>query len=131
MQTFSLKKVLIIYKQKFTLKTKRGVTSSEAAIANIFNNYFGNITKLLNISAWNPENSRSNTDLEKSLETFESHSGVKYTRKVTSDTKFSFQHVLPWETCQTIMELNENKATSGDIPTKTLKKRLHEIYAFL
>ena len=30
------------YKQKFTLKTKRGVTLSETAIANIFNNYFRN-----------------------------------------------------------------------------------------
>ena len=90
MQTFSLKKVFIMYRQKFTLKTKRGVTSSKATIANIFSNYFGNITKSLNISAWNPENSRSNTDLEKSLETFESHSGVRYIREVTSDTKFNF-----------------------------------------
>ena len=32
------------YKQKFTLKTKRGVTSHERSIKNIFNNYFGNIT---------------------------------------------------------------------------------------
>ena len=31
-------------KQKFTLKTKRCVTSSERTIANIFSNYFGNIT---------------------------------------------------------------------------------------
>ena len=51
MQTFSLKKVFIMYRQKFTLKTKRGVTSSKATIANIFSNYFGNITKSLNISA--------------------------------------------------------------------------------
>ena len=57
------------YKQKFTLKTKRGVTSSETTIANIFNNYFVNITKSLNIPARNPENSRNNTDLEKILET--------------------------------------------------------------
>ena len=37
------------YKQKFTLKTKRGITSSETIIANIFNDYFVNITKSLNI----------------------------------------------------------------------------------
>ena len=62
------------YKQKFTLKTKRGVTLSETAIANIFNNYFVNATKSLNFLTWNPENSRNNADLEKILETFESHS---------------------------------------------------------
>ena len=38
-------------KQKFTLKTKRGVTSSETTIANTFNNYFVNIMKSLNINA--------------------------------------------------------------------------------
>ena len=52
------------YKQKFTLKTKRGVTSSEATIAYIFNNFFVDIRKSLNIPAWNPENSRN---LEKML----------------------------------------------------------------
>ena len=52
------------YKQKFTRKTKRGVTSSEATIAYIFNNFFVDIRKSLNIPAWNPENSRN---LEKML----------------------------------------------------------------
>ena len=103
------------------LKTKRGVTSSETRISNIFNNYFQNITKSLNIPAWNPVNSRNNTDLEKILETSESHPSLRHIKEVTSDTKFSFQHVLPWETYQTIMELNKNKATSENIPTKTLK----------
>ena len=37
--------------QKFTLKTKRGVTSSETRIANIFNNYYVNIAKSLNTPA--------------------------------------------------------------------------------
>ena len=115
------------YKQKFTLKTKRGETSNKITIANIFNNYFLNSTKSLNIPAWNPENSRNNADLEKTLETFESHPNDRYIKEVTSDTKLSFQHVLPWETYQTIMELNKNKATSGNIPTKTLKTIARDI----
>ena len=41
--------------------------------ANIFNSFLVNIVKSLNIPAWNPENSRNNTDLKKILETFESH----------------------------------------------------------
>ena len=75
------------HKQKFTLKTKRGVTSSETTIANVFNNYFVNITKSLNIPAWNPENSRNNTDLEKTLEKFKSHPNVRHIKEVTPDTK--------------------------------------------
>ena len=109
------------YIQKFTLTTKRGITSSETIIANIFNDYFVNITKSLNIPAWNSENSRNSTDLEKILETFESHLSVRHIKEVTSDTKFSFQDVFSWETYQTIMELNKNKAISGNIPTKSSK----------
>ena len=52
------------------------------------------------------------------METFQSHPSVRYTKEVTSDTKFSFQHVLSWETYQTIIRLIKNKATSGNIPTK-------------
>ena len=85
------------------------------------NNYFVDITNSLNISAWNSENSPNDTNSEKILKTLKSHRRVRHTIEVTSDTNFSFQHVLPWETYQTIMELNKNKARSGNIPTKTLK----------
>ena len=96
-------------------------------MANIFNNYFVDITNSLNISAWNSGNSPNDTNSEKILETLESHRRVRHTIEVTSNTKFSFQHVLPWETYQTIMELNKNKATSGNIPTKTLKTIARDI----
>ena len=62
------------------------------------------------------------------METFESHPSVRHIRQeATSDTKFSFRHVLPWETYQTIMELNKNKAASGNIPVKTLKMIARDI----
>ena len=49
-KTFFTKKGLH-YKQKFTLKTKRGVAPSETTTANIFNNYYVNITKSLHTPA--------------------------------------------------------------------------------
>ena len=61
------------------------------------------------------------------METFESHPSVRHIKERTSDTKFSFQHVLPWETYQTIIELNKNKATSGNIPIKALKTIARDI----
>ena len=57
--------------------------------------------------------------------TFKSHPSIRH--MVTSDTKFSFQHLLPWETYQTIMELDTNKRTSGNIPPKTLKLAAKDI----
>ena len=75
---------------------------------------------------WNPDNSQNNTDLE-ILETFECNLSVRHIKEVTSDTKFSFQHVLPWETYQTIMELNKNKTASGNTPTKPLKTIAQDI----
>ena len=65
------------------------------------------------------------------METFESHPSVKYIKEVTSDAKLSFQHVLPWKTYQTIMELNKNKETSGNIPTKALKTIARDICVHL
>ena len=61
------------------------------------------------------------------METSESHPSLRHLKEVTSDTKFSFQHGLPWEMYQTIMELNKNKAISGNIPTKALKMIARDI----
>ena len=115
------------YEQKLTLKTKRGMTSDEGTIANIFNDYFTNITKSLKIPEWKPDDQIRNANFESNLEKYESHPSVRDIKEVTSNDKFSFQHVLPWETYQTIMELDNNKATSGNIPTKTLKILSREI----
>ena len=85
--------------------------------SNIFNNYFVNITKSLNIPAWNPENSWNNTDLDKILETFESHPSFRDIKDVTSDTKFRYHG----KRAKLLWNLIKNKATSGNILTKTLK----------
>ena len=118
----------MIKRKHFNFNDKRGVISSGKIIPNNFNTYFVNIAKLLNIPVSNAEKSRNNTDLKKLLETFESHSSFRYMERVTFDTKFSFQHPLPSETFQTIMELNKNNETSGNIPVKTLKTTAQYIY---
>ena len=45
----------------------------------------------------------------------------------SNSEKFQFQHILPWDTYQTIMELNKQKSTSGKIPTKVLQILAREI----
>ena len=61
------------------------------------------------------------------METFESHPSVRHIKEVTYDTNVSFQHILPWETYQTIAELNKSKATRGNIPTKALETIARDI----
>ena len=75
-----MKKVFIINRN--SLLKLRGVTSGETTIANVFENYFVNISKSLNIFAWNPENSRNNTDLEKISEIFQIDPNVRLYKKV-------------------------------------------------
>ena len=89
--------------------------------------YFISITKSLNISAWNPENSWDNTDLEKFLETFESHPSVRHIKEVTSDL-WPLTSDLNMYYHGKHTKLNKNKATSGNIPTKTLKTIAQDIY---
>ena len=115
------------YEQKLTLKTKRGMTSDEGTIANIFNDYFTNIKKSLKIPEWKPDDQIRNANFERNSETYESHPSARDIKEVTSNDKFSFKHVLPWDTYQTIMELDKNKANSGNIPTKALKVIAREI----
>ena len=115
------------YGQEFTLKTKRGTTSNENAIANIFNDYFTNITKCLKIPEWKPDEQIIRTNSMNSLEFYETHQSVRDIKSFTSNAKFSFRHVLPWEIYQTILELDDKKSTSGNIPTKALKVIAREI----
>ena len=70
-------------------------------------NYFVHVKKLLNILAWNPEKTGNNRNSEKILE-LNFLQKVRHIKEVSSNANFSFQ-------LEAIMELNTNKATSGDI----------------
>ena len=101
--------------------------SEKYKVANIFNKYFVNITKTLNIPAWKPQNRLTFQNLDIILDTFSSHpSVIQITVKTKKDT-FSFCHVLYWETYRAILSVNQNKSTSGTIPTKFLRSPSKEI----
>ena len=46
-------------------------------------------------------------------------SAIKY--KVSYDKKFQFSHVYPWDVMKFFKDLDANKSTSGNIPTKIIK----------
>ena len=48
-------------------------------------------------------------------------------KEKTNNDAFSFHHILPWETYRAILSVNQNKSTSGTIPTKVLRSLAKEI----
>lgn len=64
-------------------------------IANIFDKYYVNITKQLH----NPKKLRNNACSKKVIEAFEIHQRERQIKEVTSDTKFTFWHLLSSEMC--------------------------------
>ena len=61
------------------------------------------------------------------LDIFSSHHSVIQIKEKTNKDVFSFHHVLPWETYRAILSVNQNKPTSGTIPTKVLRSLAKEI----
>ena len=108
------------------MKKKRSI-SEKQKVANIFNNYFVNITKTLNIPEWKPQKGHTFQNLDIISGTFSCHPSVIQIKEKTNGDAFSFCHVLPWKTYRAILSVNQNKSTSGTIPTKVLRSLAKEI----
>ena len=115
------------YDQNITLIEKKSSISEKHKVANIFNKYFVNITKTLNIPEWKPQKGLTFQNLDIISDTFSSHPSVIQIKEKTNKDVFSFRHVLPWETYRAILSVNQNKSTSGTIPTKVLRSLAKEI----
>ena len=115
------------YDQNITLIEKKRSISERHKVANIFNKYFVNIRKILNIPEWKPQKGLTFRNLDIILDTFSSHPSVIHIKEKTNKDVFSFRHVLPWETYRAILSVNQSKSTSGTIPTKVLRLLAKEI----
>ena len=115
------------YDQNITLIEKKRSMSEKHKVANIFNKYFVNITKTLNIPEWKPQKGLTFQNLDIILDTFSSHPSVIQMKEKTKKDVFSFRHVLPWETYRAILSINQNKSTSCTSPTKVLRSLAEEI----
>ena len=102
------------YDQNITLIEKKRSISEKHKVANIFNKYFANITKTLNIPEWKLRKGLTFQHLDIILDKFSSHPSVIQIKEKTNKDVFSFHYVLPWE-------------TSGTIPTKVLRSLAKEI----
>ena len=113
--------------QNDALIEKKRSISEKHNVANIFNKYFVNITKALNIPEWKPHKGLTFRNLDIILDTFSSHPSVIQIKEKNNKDVFSFLHVLPWETYTAILSVYQNKSTSGTIPTKVLRSLTKEI----
>ena len=115
------------YNQNIMLTEKKHSISEKHKVANIFNKYFVNITKTLNIPEWKPQKGLTFQNLDIILDTFSSHPSVIQIKEKTNKDVFSFCHVLHWKTYRAIRSINQNNSSSGTIPTKVLRSLAKEI----
>ena len=113
-------KYYVNWKKKLSISEKRKVP-------NIFNKYFVNITRTLSIPEWKPQKGLTFQNLDIILGTFSRRPSVIQIKEKTNEDVFSFHHFLPWETYKAILSVNQNKSTSGLIPTKVLRSLAKEI----
>ena len=116
------------YDQTITLIEKKRSISEKHKVANIFNKYYVNITKTLNIPELKPQKGLTFQNQDIILDTFSSHSCVIQIKEKANKDVFSFRDVLHWEPYRAILSVNQNKSTSGTIPTKVLRLLGEEIY---
>ena len=75
-----------------------------------------------------PQKGLTFQNLDIILDTFSSHpSIIQIKEKTNKEDVFNFRHVIPWETYRAILNVNQNKSTSGTIPTKVLRSLAKEI----
>ena len=96
------------------------IVQNENEVADIFNNFFINITSSLGITKW--KNDYICTELHEILDKYSDHPSVNNIKDLFNDgSTFKFSHIHPWETYQVIMSMNPKKSTSGEISTKILQ----------
>ena len=96
------------------------VVQNEIEVADIFNDYFTNITSSLDITKWKEEYMCS--ELVQILDKFSDHPSILKIKDSFNDgSTFEFSHIHPWETYQVIMSTNPKKSTNGEIPTRILQ----------
>ena len=95
------------------------MTENAIDIAGIFNDYFVNVTKSLNIET--SETCQISTG-ERTSDQFQDHPSIKrITESVSVDKSFSFSFVSPEMVFKTICRLKENKSVSGPFSNKIVR----------
>ena len=110
--------------QKITLVEKETVISEDCELAEVFNNYFENVVKNLNIQS--PIYLHEDNDpIANAIKNFEQHLSIVC-------SSFSFKPVSLDEIIKETLNLDTSKATQkSDIPTKIIKQNQDIFFKFI
>ena len=105
---------------KIILIENENVISDDCEIANVFNYYFTNVTKSLNIYKW-PTDITASASAITAVRKYQSHPSILTIKERHQNESFSFRHVLPEEVKKEIDKLKASKKSRGKIPINIIK----------
>ena len=95
---------------------------SDFKMANTFNNYFTNITTMLDINLWGTSTVYHIDPVLQAIRKYANHPSIIYIKSSYPVKQiFDFSHVLPDDVFRNIVKLKKDKSTSGTIPIKILQ----------
>ena len=120
-------------KEKISLLEGDKHVSDDSQLASIFNNYYVNIVKELNIVPWDQSDNNkkvdTNDDIESIISYFHNHPSILEIQSQNyAQNTFSFSHIEPQTVYRTIKNLNRRKAVSGSIPIKIIQDYIEILY---
>ena len=109
--------------EKIILVDKDEIVTSDLTAANLFNSYFNNITKTLDIYEW-PKNSgpMSGDPVCDAISRYSDHPSVVKIKHLFAGNSFEFTNTSTENVHEMVMSLNSKKSTSGEISSKILQK---------
>jgi hypothetical protein len=109
----------------FLRDDKHNVIRNEKGISQIFNSFFVNITKNLNIVPWencqSEEGQVSNTDIKSILRKYQNHPSILSIAQSNTADSFSFSIVMSEQILRIILKLDPKKSVSGPFPSKIVQ----------
>ena len=121
--------------ERVTLEHNGRMINDEDQVANIFNIYFVNIVKSLNLPQWTLQSDikLGNNNFGNFVDKYKNHPSIIFINEKFKDANrsFSFEYATEEEVSNIITSLDDKKSTSGYIPIWIIKKFQHIIVKLL
>ena len=117
------------FDDKIILVENEKVVSKNEGIAYLFNTYFNDVTKRLNVKRWLTSNLPCKDLLVNAIRKYEMYPSILKIKSVFKSIRlFDFNFPSSDDISKIITSLDSIKKTSGDIPTKVVKLTNKEIF---
>ena len=120
--------------EKIVLLQKGTIVSDEEKVANIFNQFYRDITKNLNLTPWEPDEPVVEEDdpISTAINKYSSHpSIVEIKSRFQFEQEFHFEPIDCDQVRNYILRLDSKKKTSGSIPVSILQKSVDIVCPYI